>query len=135
MFRILADLSAMAHIFWLVFLVVGGFWGTRIRWVRILHLGGLAVTMFLTLSSLFSPFIFLEVWLRAKVEAGTFPGSMVLRYRDNLQPLTFFYATALLYLFNAWVYLRADGQYVEAVKDTRFTTARKAPLTKGRSRL
>lgn len=85
MHGILADLTVVAHLGWILFLVFGVVFGRRCRWVRLVHLAGLGFAVLLTASGRFCPLTYLEVWLRDRAAGpGGYRGSFIGYYAERL---------------------------------------------------
>ena len=78
----LADATVVAHLGWILFLLLGAILGRRRRWVRWVHLGGLGVALLLTAAGWLCPLTHLEVWLRGR--AGGYEGSFIGHYAERL---------------------------------------------------
>ncbi|HUU81331.1 MAG TPA: DUF2784 domain-containing protein [Acidobacteriota bacterium] len=63
-FSVLADLTVLLHLFWIIFLVFGIIFALkRSRWAW-LHLGGLVFSLFINLLGMYCPLTYLENFLR-----------------------------------------------------------------------
>ena len=111
-YKVLADLVMFAHFFWILFLILGGIWGVRIRAVKVVHIGALAFAFVINVFGLTCPLTDLEVWLAGKgAPSEAYAGSFVAHYLEKLIYLDVpVYVIALLTValccFNAWLYLR-----------------------------
>jgi hypothetical protein len=111
-YKILADGVVLIHFLWIVFLLVGGLWGRRNRFLKIFHLSGLAFALIIQLFDCFCPLTHLEVWLRAKHHPGlAYTGSFIIHYVESIVYLEISHiivmiVTFLLIGFNVWIYLR-----------------------------
>lgn len=84
-YRILADITVLVHSLWVGFIIFGALWGRKSRPVRIVHLSGLGLAVFLNLMGWYCPLTYLEVWLRQMHSPGTtYPGSFVAHYLEEL---------------------------------------------------
>ncbi len=81
---LLADAVVGLHAGWLLFLIFGALLGRRVRWVRRLHLAGLALALVLTAGGWLCPLTHLEVWLREQGGSAGYPGSFVGHYAERL---------------------------------------------------
>jgi hypothetical protein len=71
MWRALADLVLLIHFTFVVFVIVGGFFASRWRWLPWVHLPAVAWAVVLEFSGWICPLTPLENWLRqASGEAG-----------------------------------------------------------------
>ena len=111
-YGILADGVVLIHFLWILFLVLGVFWGVNNRAVRIFHISGLVFAVVIQLFDWYCPLTYLEAWLRSKQSlAAAYPYSFIIYYvqkivyielsRSSIIVLTF-----LLCGFSAWLYLR-----------------------------
>ncbi len=111
-YRVLADVVMLVHFLWIIFLILGGIWGVRIKWVKVAHIGGLAFAFVINVFGLTCPLTDIEVWLASKGEPSqAYTGSFIAHYLDQIIYLDVpAYVIALLPValccFNAWVYLR-----------------------------
>ncbi|MGQ9510015.1 MAG: DUF2784 family protein, partial [Thermodesulfobacteriota bacterium] len=65
-YKILADIVVIIHLLWIIFLILGSFWGRQRRWVKIFHLFGLSFALLLQTFGWYCPLTYLEAWLRTK---------------------------------------------------------------------
>lgn len=80
-YEIAADLVAIVHLAWVVFLITGALLGRVYRWIRVFHLGGLGFALLLLLMGWRCPLTYLEVWLRRMHDPqGGYPGSFIINY-------------------------------------------------------
>jgi hypothetical protein len=85
MYGILAELTVVAHLGWILFLVLGALLGRRLRWIRRLHLAGLGFAVLLTALGWICPLTHLEVWLWQRAGAGGgYRGSFIGHYAERL---------------------------------------------------
>lgn len=88
--RALADCVLVLHFGFIVFVIVGGFFALRWRWLPWVHLPAVVWAMVLELSGWICPLTPLEIWLlRASGEAG-YTGGFIEHYA-----LPVIYPTAL----------------------------------------
>jgi hypothetical protein len=81
MYRVLADLVMLAHFAWILFLVFGFLFALRGSRVAFIHLGGLALALFLNLKGWYCPLTFLENYLDALCNPGlAYGGSFLAQY-------------------------------------------------------
>ena len=107
----LADAVVLLHFLWIVFLFIGGIWGRRYRWVKRVHLAGLAFAFIVEVFDLYCPLTDLEVWFRRKGEVGGYTGSFITHYLDRLIYIelpraVIVLSTVALCGLNLWLYLR-----------------------------
>ncbi|GFO61812.1 hypothetical protein GMST_41370 [Geomonas silvestris] len=109
-YAFLADLVVSFHFLWILFLIFGGWWGRRYRWVKRIHLAGLVLAFFVETFDWFCPLTHLEVWLREKGDQAGYSGAFIGHYLNQLIYLDasrslMALLTILLCLVNAWWYL------------------------------
>ncbi len=109
-YKILADGVVGIHFLWILFLIVGGFWGVKYKAVRVFHLFGLALALVLQVLDWYCPLTHLEGWLRAAQNPSLINrGSFIIYYVERLvylevsRPAIVFF-TVLLCGVNGWVY-------------------------------
>ena|SRR3990172_8301423 len=117
-YRILADITVFLHLLWILFLILGAFFGVRFKKVKLLHLGGLAFALVSQVTGWYCPLTHLEIWLRARHDpALTYAGSFITHYMEKLiyfelPAPAIFGLTILLACINVWVYTRKRaGKY------------------------
>jgi len=81
---LLADAVVGLHAAWLLFLIFGALLGRRVRWVRRLHVAGLALALVLTAAGWLCPLTHLEVWLRGRGGSGAYSETFVGHYAERL---------------------------------------------------
>ena len=107
---VLADGVVVIHFLWIIFLIVGGFWGRRIRWVRHVHIPALGLAFIVELFDWYCPLTHLEVWLRKRGDARLdYAGSFIAHYLGRLVYLdvdrrVIVLLTLLLCGVNGWLY-------------------------------
>lgn len=85
LYKVLADITVFVHFLWVAFIVFGVFWGMRSRAVRVVHLLGLGLAVFLNLMGWYCPLTYLEIWLRQRQAPGAgYPGSFIAHYMEEL---------------------------------------------------
>ncbi len=108
--RVIADIVVVLHLFWILFLIVGAYWGRKYRLVGVVHAGGLSFAVISQLAGWYCPLTYLEVWLRHRQDpAQAYPGSFLAHYAERLvyvelPPAAIFLATVALVLVQAWFY-------------------------------
>ncbi len=80
----LAEATVVVHLGWILFLIVGAIPGRRWRWVRWLHLGGLAFAIVLTARGWLCPLTHLEAWLRDRAGQGAYEETFIGHYAEKL---------------------------------------------------
>jgi hypothetical protein len=111
LYKLLADITVLLHLLWIVFLVFGAFLGKRNRVVRILHLGGLVFALVLNVFGWYCPLTHIELWARLRHDPSlAYTGSFIIHYAEeliyiNLPRSSLLVLTILLCGFNAWYYL------------------------------
>ena len=109
-YGMLADLVVLIHFLWILFLILGAFWGTKNGTVKILHICGLAFALILQLSDWYCPLTHLELWLRSKQHPSLiYKGSFIIHYIEKvvyveLSHTMVILLTILLCGFNVWLY-------------------------------
>lgn len=111
-YRLLADALVSFHFLWIIFLIVGGWWGRRYRYVRVLHIAALVLAFFVEAFDWYCPLTHLEAWLRGKGAQAGYHDSFIAHYLNKLiyldaphTPIVIL--TVLLCLGNLWLYLGA----------------------------
>jgi len=110
LYKALADGVVVVHFLWILFLIFGGFWGRRQRWVRLVHIPALVFAFLLELFRWYCPLTHLEVWLRRKHDpALAYAGSFIAHYLERLIYLevdrwVIVFLTGLLCGVNGWLY-------------------------------
>jgi hypothetical protein len=121
-YRILADIVVCIHFVWIVFLFVGGVWGRRRMWLRIIHWAGLALALVIQVFDWYCPLTHLEAWLRSHHDPSLqYSGSFIVYYLEKVLYLDLSRNVVLLFTFillalNAWLYLRSDEAPGEGAK-------------------
>lgn len=111
-YRILADTVVIFHFLWIVFLIIGGFWGRRNIQIKFLHLSGLGYAIFVQSFNIYCPLTYIETWLRAKHNPSmSYEGSFIAHYLEKLIYIEIsreiiLLLTVILILFNLFFYLR-----------------------------
>ena len=109
-YRALAEIILCLHFLWIVFLVIGGYWGRRSRLAGSLHVGGLAFSVVIQVFGWYCPLTHLEIWLRRRQFPGAgYEGSFIVHYLDALvypdvSMRFIFILTICLCVFNALLY-------------------------------
>ncbi len=109
-YLVLADIVVLVHTSWTLFLIVGAYWGVRFKWVRIIHLLGLAYAAITIPFDLPCPLTTLELYLRARHGPHPgYPGHFIIHYTSQILHirLPFYFieiCTFLLCFFIVWLY-------------------------------
>jgi hypothetical protein len=105
-----ADITVVLHFLWIVFLIFGAFIGRRHKWVKRIHLGGIAFALVLQFSGWYCPFTYLEIRLRRLHDPSqSYSGSFIIHYVEkivyiNLHPEVILLLTIVLAIISAWLY-------------------------------
>jgi hypothetical protein len=111
-YGIFADAVIIVHLFWILFLIAGVYWGSRYRLVMLIHGAGLLFALISQLFGWYCPLTLLEVWLREKHNAAqAYPGSFIAHYAEKLvyidiSPAVIFILTIALVGATVWIYWR-----------------------------
>ncbi len=112
-YQVLADIVVFAHLLWILFLIVGAYWGRKHRALMTVHGAGLAFAIVSQAFGWYCPLTYLEVWLRERQHASqSYPGSFIAHYAEKLvyidvSPAVVFALTVALVGVNVWIYRRA----------------------------
>jgi hypothetical protein len=115
LYRVLADATVLVHFLWILFLILGGLWGRRLRAVRVLHFIGLVFALAIQVLDWYCPLTHLEVWLRSRQDpAGAYAESFIVHYVERIiymevSRTLVFALTVLLFGFNIWLYAGRPG--------------------------
>ena len=110
LYRIAADITVIFHFLWIVFLIFGVFIGRRHRWVKIIHLSGIAFSLVIQFSGLYCPFTYLEIWLRKLHNPSqSYSGSFIIHYVEkivyvDIHPEVILILTIVLAIVSVWLY-------------------------------
>ncbi len=110
LFKVLADITVLLHVLWILFLVFGSVPGARFRIAKTLHILGLAFAILIQIFGWYCPLTHLEVWLRLKHDPSlAYGGSFIINYAEKLiyfelSRTSIFILTILLISFNIWFY-------------------------------
>jgi hypothetical protein len=110
LFRVLADITVVAHLLWIIFLIGGAFWGRKHRPVMIAHIAGLGFSIVLQVFGWYCPLTHLEFWLRQQHDPGlAYRSSFIAHYAGKLvyleiSPALVLVLTVLLTAVNGWIY-------------------------------
>lgn len=109
---ILADITVVVHFIWIVFLIVGAYWGRKHPAVRNVHIAGMGFAFVSQIFGWYCPLTHLEVWLRAhQNQAAAYSGSFIAYYAEKIvyvtiSPAVIFVLTQVLIGINIIVYAR-----------------------------
>ena len=82
---LLADAVVVIHFLWILFIIFGGFWGRKYRWVRHLHIAALLGAACIEITGWYCPLTLLEVWLRIQSPSGLgYSDPFVVHYLERL---------------------------------------------------
>ena len=115
-YKVLADIVVFVHFLWILFLVVGVFWGIRNQKVKVIHISGLAFAVIIQAFNWYCPLTDLEAWLRAKHDPTlSYTGSFITHYIEKivyieLPPSLLFVLSILLGGISSWLYLKRKKQ-------------------------
>jgi hypothetical protein len=111
-YKILADFVVLVHFCWIIFLLTGVLLGRRYRTIRIFHIPGLLLAVFLQIFGWYCPLTYLEIWLREKQDPSImYKVSFIIHYVEkvvyiNLTRETVFVLTLILVSVSAYMYLK-----------------------------
>jgi hypothetical protein len=80
LFRVLADLTVVVHLAFVLFVVLGGFLVLRWGWIAWLHLPAMAWGIWIQLAGSFCPLTPLEIWLRVRGGGAGYEASFTEQY-------------------------------------------------------
>ena len=84
-FRILADITILFHIVWILFIVFGIIFAFRKSRIAFLHIAGLLFSLLLNLAGWYCPLTYLENYLRVIGESNNdYSGSFIANYLSYL---------------------------------------------------
>jgi len=108
--RAIADIVVFIHFLWILFLILGAWWGRKHRAIRYVHAAGLLFAVISQVAGWYCPLTYLEAWLRQQQDPGLAgPGSFIARYAERLiylevSPASIFALTIALVVFHLWLY-------------------------------
>jgi hypothetical protein len=92
MYRVLTELTVIAHLLFILFVVVGGFIARRRRWLSIIHLTAVAWAIYAEVASgVVCPLTTLENYFAYRAGLSTYQEDFVTRY---LVPVIYQYGVA-----------------------------------------
>lgn len=109
-YLIAADGVVLLHLLWILFLILGAFWGRRNRLVKVMHVAGLCFALLIQVVGWYCPFTYLEVWLRRRADPSEgYAGSFISHYVERIVYLdlparVILVLTILLVAVSAWIY-------------------------------
>ena len=84
-YKILADLTVVLHLAWIVFLFIGAYWGVRHHWVKVLHLFALGFAFLIQILDWYCPLTHLEAFLRSRHNPSTsYAGYFIIQYLEQV---------------------------------------------------
>jgi len=111
-YGIFADGVVLIHFLWILFLIVGAFWGVKYRAVRTLHISGLVLAVVFQLFDWYCPLTHFEVWLRSRQSLTTaYPPSFIIYYVEKIVYIELSRSTIIVLTFSlcgfcVWWYLQ-----------------------------
>ena len=110
LYEIAADLTALAHLLFLAFVVFGAFLGRRSRLWRAAHLACMAYGVFIEVFYFYCPLTYLEQYLREKTGRGTYQEPFIAHYLNKLiyvdaPQWSLIVAAVMVFAVNLGVYL------------------------------
>lgn len=85
LYQVLADVTVLIHLLWVLFLIGGAYWGRRVRAVMVVHVVGLVYSLVLQVAGWYCPLTHLEVWLRQRHDPSlAYPGSFIAHYAEKI---------------------------------------------------
>jgi hypothetical protein len=124
-YRVLTDITFIIHIGWILFLIIGAFWGWKSLVVMAVHSLGLASSLVMQVFGWYCPLTHLEFWLRQRHDPGiAVPDSFITHYAEqliylNIPPWLIFTGTILLALVSGLIYGRAIGALLRRSRESR----------------
>ncbi|MEN2986068.1 MAG: DUF2784 domain-containing protein [Thermodesulfovibrionaceae bacterium] len=115
-YKILADFVVLIHFLWIVFLIIGAFWGRKYRGIKYLHIGGLGFALLIQIFGWYCPLTHLEVWFRSKHDPTlSYTGSFIIHYVEKLVYIELprwiiFVLTLLIIVVNLLLYKRKPNK-------------------------
>lgn len=111
-YKFLADVVVVIHFLWILFLIIGAFWGKKYKFIKFLHLGGLSFALLIQIFNWHCPLTHLEIWLRSKHHtSSSYEGSFIIYYLEKLiyleiSPWIILTLTVILFFTNIAIYIR-----------------------------
>ncbi len=115
LFLIAADIIVFLHFLWILFLLIGAWWGRRHQWVRRIHITGLSFALLIQFFGWYCPLTYLEVWLRQMDgSSGGYAGSFIIHYAEkfvypDISAEAILTMTIVLVLISALLYLSGQN--------------------------
>ena len=109
-YRVLADITVLIHLGWILFLIAGAYWGRKSLPVMAVHGFALVFSIVIQVVGWYCPLTHLEFWLRERHGPGiAYPGSFITHYAERLiyldiPPWLVFAGTMVLVLVNGLIY-------------------------------
>ncbi|HCN84297.1 MAG TPA: DUF2784 domain-containing protein [Sphingobacteriaceae bacterium] len=88
----LTQLTVIIHLLFILFVIAGGFFAHKKRWIKIIHLCAVAWAVYVELSGMICPLTYLENYFASHARLATYKEDFVTRYlipviyQDNLTP-------------------------------------------------
>lgn len=111
-YRIFADIVVLLHFLWILFLMLGVFFGIRYKIVKIFHISGIIFALVFQIFNWHCPLTYIEIWFRAKQDpTSSYSGSFIIHYIEKLVYIDMsrnlvFMLSILLFICAIWFYLR-----------------------------
>lgn len=84
-YKVFADIVVFIHFLWILFLILGVFWGIKNQKVKIIHISALAFAIIIQVFNWYCPLTYLETWLRAKHDSTlSYSGSFIIHYVEKI---------------------------------------------------
>ena len=84
-YRILADITIVMHLFWILFLILGFIFALKRSRITVIHGAGLLFVLILNLMGWYCPLTYLENYLHTLYDANTtYAGSFIRNYVEQL---------------------------------------------------
>jgi len=112
LYKVLADIVVFVHFLWILFIILGVFWGMRNQKVKVIHIFALAFAIIIQAFNWYCPLTHLEAWLRAKHDPTlSYTGSFIPHYVEKivyieLPPSLIFVLSIFLVGISSWIYLK-----------------------------
>src|SRR3974390_1200863 len=111
MYRALTEFTIIVHLLFIIFVVVGGFFARRWRWLTIVHWCAVAWAIYAELASgVVCPLTSLENHFAYRAGIATYQDDFVTRhlvpviYPDQLKPAIQYLLAGLVVVINLWAY-------------------------------
>jgi hypothetical protein len=112
-----ADIIALAHMTFIVFVVFGAVLGRRNRWWRLSHIGAMIYGVLTEIFYWYCPLTYVEQYLRKRAGTGAYEDPFIAHY---LNKIIYIDASQGILIGAALVVLAANGLiYIQAWRKTR----------------